>query len=69
MKAFEVIGTVDEQGQLRLDQPLTVPKSSRVRAILLLPDGEEAADLEWLQKAAAKNPAFAFLDDLEEDIL
>jgi hypothetical protein len=68
MKAVEVIGTVDEQGQLQLDRPLQMAKSSRVRAILLFPDAEEVEDLEWLQKVAAKNPAFAFLDDHEEDI-
>jgi hypothetical protein len=68
MKAVEVIGTVDEQGQLQLDQPLSLAASSRVRAILLFPDAEEGADLDWLQKVAAKNPAFAFLDDSEEDI-
>jgi hypothetical protein len=28
----------------------------------------ETSELDWLQEAAAKNPAFAFLHDSEEDI-
>ncbi len=43
MKAIEVMGTVDEQGQLSLDVPLTVDQRTRVRVIVLLP---EKADKE-----------------------
>jgi hypothetical protein len=67
MKAVEVTGIVDEQGNLQLDQPLVGAKSSRVRAILLFPDAEEIDEQDWL-KAASSNPVFAFLHDPEEDI-
>ena len=40
MKAIEVMGTVNEQGQLSLDQPLSVERNSRVRVIVLLSDEE-----------------------------
>ena len=43
MKAIEVMGTVDQQGQLSLDVPLTVDQHTRVRVIVLL---SEAADKE-----------------------
>ncbi|KAB8335606.1 hypothetical protein SD80_004720 [Scytonema tolypothrichoides VB-61278] len=35
MKAQEVMGNVDEKGQLSLDEPLAVEKQSRVRVIVL----------------------------------
>ncbi|NJL60720.1 MAG: hypothetical protein HC903_01425 [Methylacidiphilales bacterium] len=40
MKAIEVMGTVDEQGQLALDTPLTLDKKSRVKVIVLIPEEE-----------------------------
>ena len=47
MKAIEVTGTVNEQGQLSLDIPLTIDQHTRVRVIVLLP---EEADQENNQK-------------------
>lgn len=41
MKALKVMGTIDEQGQITLDQPLVIDKNSRVEVIVLIP---EAAD-------------------------
>lgn len=35
MKALEIMGTVDENGQLILDESLTVNTSSRVKVIVL----------------------------------
>ena len=35
MKAFEVTGTIDEKGQLLLDQPLTAENADPVRIIVL----------------------------------
>ena len=67
MKAIEVEGTVDENGQLHLDEPLTVLGPGRVRVILLSPHEEDVQEREWLS-AAARNPAFDFLKDAEEDI-
>ena len=43
MKALKVMATIDEQGQLTLDRPLTIDKNSRVEVIVLIP---EAADLD-----------------------
>ena len=43
MKALKVMATIDEQGQLTLDRPLTINKNSRVEVIVLIP---EEADLD-----------------------
>jgi hypothetical protein len=51
MKAIEVMGTVNEQGQLSLDQPLTVDKHTRVRVIVGLTENEEVQDEELLESA------------------
>ncbi|WP_319420654.1 type II toxin-antitoxin system RelN family antitoxin [Pleurocapsa sp. FMAR1] len=40
MKAIEVTGTVNNKGQLSLDEPLTVDKFTRVRVIVLLSDAD-----------------------------
>jgi len=41
MKAFEVMGKVDEKGQLLLDEPLEINIPSRVKVILLLSEENE----------------------------
>ena len=41
MKAIKVMGTIDEQGQLALDSPLTIDKQSRVEVIVLIPEDTE----------------------------
>lgn len=51
MKAIEVMGTVNEQGQLSLNQPLTVDKHTRVRVIVVLTENEEVQDEELLESA------------------
>lgn len=51
MKATEVMGAVNEQGQLSLDQPLTVDKHTRVRVIVVLTENEEFQDEELLESA------------------
>jgi hypothetical protein len=43
MKAIKVMGTVNEQGQLALDHPLIIDKTSRVEVIVLIPEETEAA--------------------------
>ncbi len=46
MKAIKVMGTIDEQGQLALDSPLTVEKPSCVEVIVLIPeDAATEADI------------------------
>ena len=66
MKAVEVTGTVDEDGQLHLDEPLSAQRAGRVRILLLFEDTKDSEE-EWL-RAAAQNPAFDFLKDAAEDI-
>lgn len=51
MKAIEVMGIVNEQGQLSLDQPLPVDKDTRVRVIVILSENEEVQDEELLESA------------------
>lgn len=41
MKAQEIMGTVDENGQLLLDEPLTANTSSRVKVIVLFTELDE----------------------------
>lgn len=71
MRAIETTGTVDDQCQLHLDNPLPIVGPSRVRVIVLFPDESDESDewdeTEWL-KAASINPAFDFLKDPAEDI-
>jgi len=66
IKAIEVSGEIDEERQLHVDEPLPVSGPSRVRIIILMPDGE-VDETEWLT-AGATNPAFEFLSEPEEDI-
>lgn len=67
MNAIETTGIVDAQHQLRLDEPLPLPGQSRVRVIVLVPEGEEISEAAWA-KAASGSPAFEFLKDAAEDI-
>ncbi len=66
LRAVEVAGQVDEDRQLHLDAPIPVAGPSRVRVIILFPEDEE--DERTWARAAAVNPAFDFLKDVEEDI-
>ena len=43
MKALKVMATIDEQGQLTLDQPL-MNKNSRVEVIILIPEEVDPDD-------------------------
>ena len=67
MTAIETTATIDEHRQLQLDDLLPVPGPMRVRVIVLYPTNGEWDEADWLQ-AAARNPAFAFLSDPEEDV-
>ncbi|MTJ48143.1 hypothetical protein [Dolichospermum sp. UHCC 0259] len=42
MKAFEVMGKIDEKGQLLLDKPLEIYTSGQVRVIILVSDDIES---------------------------
>ena len=70
MTAIEMTGMVDKNHQLQLDGLLPFAGPKRVRVIVLSPAAEEMEEwneIEWL-KASLNNPAFAFLNDPEEDI-
>ena len=38
MKAIKVMATIDQEGKLALDKPLTIDKNSRVEVIVLIPE-------------------------------
>ncbi len=42
MQAFEMMGTIDEKGQLILDSNLNIPAPSRVKVIVLLTNEDES---------------------------
>lgn len=44
MKAVEVTGTLDEQGQLSLDEPIKNFRPSAVRVIILFPEMTEEVE-------------------------
>jgi hypothetical protein len=67
MSAIETTGIVDDQHQLRLDEPLPIPGQSRVRVIVLVPEVEDISEEGW-PKAASTSPVFDFLKDAAEDI-
>ena len=67
MRAIEVTGTVDEQHQLHLDEPLPIAGPTWVRIIILFPEEADIDEREWL-RSAAMNPVFDFLKDPAEDI-
>jgi hypothetical protein len=46
MKAQEIMGTVDKNGQLLLDEPITVNTSSRVKVIVLFSEADIDEDDE-----------------------
>lgn len=66
MKAIEVVGTIEEGGRVRLDEPVPASVGERVRLIVLVGD-EEPSEQEWLH-AAGQGGAFDSLDHPEEDL-
>ncbi len=67
MTAIEMTGTINEQHQLELDDALPIPGPKKVRVIVLYSSLDELREEDWLY-TAARNPAFAFLRDPQEDI-
>jgi hypothetical protein len=68
MKSIACAGTISEQGQLILDEPLPQNQPSRVQIVILFPESPELTDLtpaQW-HKVTANNPSFAFLHDSED---
>ena len=66
-RALEVSGTLDREGNLHLDEPVTAFGEGKVKVIVLNPDSDEISEAEWL-RFAATNPVFDFLNDPEEDV-
>lgn len=66
MKTIEVLGTLEEGGRVRLDEPVPGSVGDRVRLIVLFGE-DEPNEREWL-RAAAQGGAFAFLTDSDEDL-
>ena len=66
-KAIETTATIDKQCRLILDEPLPVVGPKRVRVIVLLPEEADIGENAWLL-AGARNSAFGFLREPEEDI-
>lgn len=64
MKAIEVTGTFDKEGNLTVDLPFTL-REQEVKLLILIPEQED--NEAWL-KATSKSPAFDFLAHQEEDI-
>jgi hypothetical protein len=67
LTAIETTGTIEQNGKIVIDETFSVDEPTSVRVIVLFPEAENINENEWRQ-AAAKNEAFDFLHDAEEDI-
>ena len=67
LTAIETTGTIGQNGRIVIDETFSVNAPTLVRVIVLFPESDGLAENEWLQ-AAARNEAFEFLHDPEEDI-
>ena len=66
MKPIEVLGTIEEGGRVRLDEPVPAAVGDRVRLIVLVGE-DEPTEQEWL-RAATQGGVFDFLKAPEEDL-
>ena len=67
IKAIEVTGEIDGNGQLHLDEALPVIGPNRVRVILLLENSDDLSEQQWL-RALSNNPDLEFLKQAQEDV-
>ena len=67
LTAIETTGTIEKSGRIVIDETFSVDAPTSVRIIVLFPESEDLSESEWLQ-AAAKNDAFDFLNEPDEDI-
>lgn len=67
LKAIETTGIIEQTGKIVIDETFSVDAPTSVRVIVLFPEAEDIHESEWMN-AAAKNEAFDFLNDAEEDI-
>lgn len=64
MQAFKGTGTIDEKGELTLDQPLKLAENSRVKVIVLVQD--PASRSSESSVSADDTPADEILADLRQ---
>lgn len=67
LTAIETTGTIEPNGKIVIDETFAVDAPTSVRVIVLFPEAEDVSENNWMH-AAAKNEAFDFLQDAEEDI-
>ncbi len=67
LTAIETTGTIEQNGKIVIDETFSVDAPTSVRVIVLFPEADDISENEWRQ-TAAKNEAFDFLYDAEEDI-
>ena len=51
MKAIKVMATIDDRGQLYIDEPLNLEQNSKVEVIVLIPEVTESNETEESQEA------------------
>ena len=67
MIAQEIMGSIDQNGQLCLDTPLTVHKHSRVKVIVLFIDDENDSGLSNLETSLRNTPVSQFGEAVVQD--
>jgi hypothetical protein len=68
MKAIELTTKTDKQGHLKINYPMN-KKERTVRIIILVDEKSDEVDEEMLWvNSISSNPAFDFLNDINEDI-
>ncbi len=67
MKAIEIKSETDKNGYLKINYPLNKTKR-KVRVIILLEEDSDQDEEKIWRYSVAKNPAFDFLQEPDEDI-
>jgi hypothetical protein len=67
MKAIETTGRIEKSGFVKLDSPVDLKNKQKVRVIILYNEDDAINEKTWLASISS-NPAFAFLNNKEEDI-
>lgn len=67
MIAQEIMGSVDQNGQLCLDTPLMVQKHSRVKVIVLFIDDDNDSGLRPLETSLKNTPGAEFGQAVDQD--
>ena len=67
LTAIETTGTIEQNGQITINEMFTVNKPTVVRVIVLFPEDDDFNEKQWLQ-TARQNEVFDFLDEESENI-